>query len=180
MIWLIAVAILFSDCRQGGDEQYPRTASQPAAAISGADQVWAHLLDCSTAPTLPCEKFLADTAAGSGIHKDLAVVLLEDRAKLPSDPTRMRARLVWIPLLSFEELTSLVPAPAHVEFVLVSGVVQPGGTVEGARLLRASEYEGLNAAILDAFSQARYRPARDKAGDFVSQRVEYVYRLEPR
>jgi hypothetical protein len=73
-------------------------------------------------------------ATGSGIHKQLAVVLLEERSKLPSDPTLMRARLVWIPFPGFKELVSLVPAPAHTDFVLVSGVVQPGGTPEWRRL----------------------------------------------
>lgn len=153
----------------------------PSPNEASDSEAWRRLLTCALAETADCRLFVESTLRGSasGIDRQLAAVVLEEWGLLRSDPRLHRARQVWIPLPSLEELTALLPSTVEQDFILLSGVVLPDGTVTSVELLRESHYQALNEVITRAFSAGRYRPARDKAGKYISQRLEYLYRLDP-
>jgi hypothetical protein len=159
-------------------EQAPSGDSAERAGIV----LWKELLDCVEEHSRECRATLdvvAQKNSNSEPVRELVTILIEEWDLYPRDPRLERARRVVIPMPPPEEARSLLPAEFQALTIVVSGVITPEGTVEDVELLRPSQYDELNDRVVTAFSQGRYRPAwrRDR---FVSQRAEFVYRLEPR
>lgn len=157
----------------------------PPAGTGGPEhqedqELWAQLLECSLVQTRECRTLLKGVAeeSCSAPHQELASILLEKWHLDANDPVLGRARRVWVLLPTLEELQRLVPGEVKPATLVISGIVRPDGRIEDLQLLRRSQYEDVNQAILDAFAKGKYRPARD-GRRFVSQRVEFLYRLHP-
>lgn len=138
-------------------------------------------LDCSIGHAPPCKALLqkASRKGSSQTIRGLANILLEEW-DLPANDSRLRTpRLAWAPTPNIEELKDLLPREVDWSIIIATGVVQPNGQVTNPALLRKSAYETLNTRILNAFSVALYRPARE-GNKFVPCKVEFVFQLEPR
>lgn len=147
-----------------------------------SSDLWRELLTCGEQRTSDCRASIvrvAEHAPHSEPASKLARILLEEWDLQPSHPSLARARKVFVPLPTLEEARALLPTEFESVTIVVSGVITPEGRVKNVTLLRASKYEELNERIAEAFSRARYRPAWGRNG-FIFQRVEYLYRLEPR
>jgi len=149
---------------------------------SNLDDIWVVLLECSLQRTEKCRDFVECVARSTSNtpSSNLALVLLEEWQWEPQDPRLRKARRVWLPAPSFEEMKNMLPEDVEMDFILLSGTVLPNGTVEGVALLQKSQYEALNVKIIKAFSQARYRPPRNTEGQFISETIQYLYRIDPR
>jgi hypothetical protein len=168
-------------------QELPRDSRTPDtnAALLGktdAKGLWQYLLDCAERHTPQCraqvERVAARTSQIEAVGR-LATVLLQEWELEPMHASLLRARRVWIPFPDSEEVRDLLPSQFDAPIIVLSGVVLPDGRVKDAILMRASNYPELNARVLCAFSRGLYRPAWATEG-FVSQRVEFLYRLEPR
>lgn len=157
------------------------TSSGGANNSSDNQDAWLEMLNCALLHNTECQSFLRSILASppSEAAKVLAGTLLEEWDFPSSDPRLARPRLISLGLPSAQDLEEILPRHVDWSIIVVSGVVQADGRVEGAQLLRESSYRLLNEKILEVFSEARYRPARVGA-HFVARRAEYVYRLEPR
>lgn len=182
MIWLLLIALVSSGpCHEPASLAASSPSSSTAGFSSEEEKLWLDLLDCSLLHTPACRALLESVASEtkSAPHGELASILLEEWDLDPSDPSLSRARRISVPLPPFDELQHLVPEKVKPAVLVVSGIVRTNGIIEDLQLLRGSEYDDLNQAILKAFSEGKYRPARD-GERFVSQRVEFLYRLDPR
>jgi hypothetical protein len=143
---------------------------------------WRTLLSCAETRSSECKELIeakARRSSSNDLSRLLATALLEEWDFERDNPKITRARRIWLPMLELDEARSLLPAEFEHTTIVLTGVVTPLGTVESVVVLRSSKYEKLNRQVSEDFSRALYRPAWGSDG-FVSQRVEYVYRLEPR
>lgn len=152
-----------------------------ASNSSNSQDTWLEMLNCSLRHDVECQGFLRSILASppSEAARNLADTLLEEWDLPLSDPRLARPRLIWVTLPDSPDLEGILPRHVDWSIIVVSGVVQADGRVEGAQLFRESSYRLLNEKILEVFSQARYRPARVGA-HYVARQADYVYRLEPR
>jgi len=148
---------------------------------SAAKEEWASVLLCAEKRTETCRALLKSRLDDRSFCEPaarLASLIIEEWQLAEDDPRLAHARRVWLPLPPEEEARGLLPATFEPVVVVASGEVTPEGTVTNVTLLRRSQYEELNELVASAFASACYRPARVD-GEFVSQRVELLYRLEP-
>lgn len=164
----------------GLDSVAPSTTSSKREG--SPSEKWERLLACAEAHTAECKATIEEPARATKSNDPstlLAAVLLEEWNLAPDAPSLARARRVWISMPTPSEMRKLLPAEIEYATIVVSGVITAIGSVESVVIVRPSKYEELNRRVSEEFSRARYRPAWGSGG-FVSQRVEYVYRLEPR
>lgn len=178
---MFAVLILVLACNAKPAYIGPSLADAPTEG-GKPESLWNELLSCAEARTQDCKQLITDTIARSAEDEPsrrLATILLEEWELPPSSASLARARRVYVPIPAPEDARLLLPSSFESVLIVVSGVVTPDGTVEDVVLLRPSRFDALNTLVADAFSRALYRPARSGRG-FVAQRVEFLYRLEPR
>lgn len=179
---VLAVLILVMACNAKPTNIGPSLA-EPSTKGEQPPPLWNELLSCAEAHTQDCKQLIAQTIAtraeGDPVRKLATIVSEEWELTSSSAASLARARRVYVPMPPPEDARLVLPPNFESVLIVVSGVVAADGAVEDVVLLRPSRFDALNTLVADAFSRALYRPARSRRG-FVTQRVEFLYRLEPR
>jgi len=147
------------------------------------EQRWIRLLDCSLAWTASCEEFATAIAAEDADHGPLgglARAAIQEAQWAERDPRFLSPRLVWSAPIDTEQLQRSLPRGIRAATVTLRVSVDVGGAVTDCRMLTPSEYAILNRAALSAAQTARFRPAKDRNGRFISKQADLPFTIEVR